>query len=427
MVSSYSERKRLIVCTNPFLIAACLVAVLVYTNAVPVRERHPYRSLLPLEAAVSLEGTVRSNPVVCASGKSYSVVLAVDSVETQIQGSCASGSATGRVLCIIPAVFVESLYPGKLYSSSGKACIVESGSRLSVTGTYSRQQGAFVAEAAFFKGFGSGFRSAFLQLRATMRLAFKRLLFSWGEAGALILALLSGSREYTPPSLSDAFRTAGLSHLLALSGMHLSFFASVTGKTGEKLLGKRHSLFLRFLAVSAFVWFAGFTPSLYRAFLFSLLFMASSVLSVETEPLPVLAETFLLHSVTRPQDMKTPAFMLSYCAMAGMLLFASAAGRYTVRIFPPKLSASVASSFGAQSTTAPVSAVLFGTLAPAGIAASVCVSPLVSLFMTTACAAIALCLAMPFLSPLFGGILLLVYRGIELLVSFFASFPLITF
>ena len=49
-------------------------------------------------------------------------------------------------------------------------------------------------------------------------------MYMWGSAGGLLLALLSASKEYTSSAFSDAFRLAGLSHILALSGMHVSIF-----------------------------------------------------------------------------------------------------------------------------------------------------------------------------------------------------------
>jgi len=81
-------------------------------------------------------------------------------------------------------------------------------------------------------------------------------------------------------AVSDAFRNAGLSHILALSGMHLSLVSGIAFFAGMRLFGKTKSYIFQFCAVSLFVWFAGFSPSLLRAFLCSVLLLLCSVCGI---------------------------------------------------------------------------------------------------------------------------------------------------
>ena len=74
-----------------------------------------------------------------------------------------------------------------------------------------------------------------MRFRALCRLYFKRMMFAWGSAGGLLLALLCGARDFTESETADAFRMAGLSHILALSGMHLSLFYGLAAFAGKKL------------------------------------------------------------------------------------------------------------------------------------------------------------------------------------------------
>ena len=71
-------------------------------------------------------------------------------------------------------------------------------------------------------------------------------MFYWNEAGGLFLALISGIREYTDQSAADSFRRAGLSHILALSGMHLSLFSGITAKISHKTGKKAEFIFFCF-------------------------------------------------------------------------------------------------------------------------------------------------------------------------------------
>ena len=83
----------------------------------------------------------------------------------------------------------------------------------------------------------------------------------WGRAGGFLLALLSGSKEYLDSKISNTFRHSGLSHILALSGMHLSLISSIAGIVENKSALKKLGLLLKVGTIILFVWFAGISPS----------------------------------------------------------------------------------------------------------------------------------------------------------------------
>lgn len=415
---------------NALFLSAFLVAFFLYSGLCPLKEKNPYQSLLPLESVTTIECTVISNPVKFSVNNYYSCTADIFSAGTQ-NVDC---EARGRILLFLPATVVESLFPGRLNSLGTASLLVEEGGHFSFTGSWNSRMQAFEVSCGECLGWGNGRSQAYglsgslLYLRARLRLVFKRMLYSWGKAGALILALLSGSREYLDPVISDSFKRAGLSHILALSGMHLSFFSSLLGKSSAKAFGKKWSLFPQLSGTILFVFFAGFTPSLFRAFLFFLIiFFCHSLFVTETDNRRVLAAVFLLHAAIRPQDVFTPAFMLSYGATGGILFLGSFFTHFTNRFLPHRISSSFATSLSAQAATLPVSILLFGSFYPVGLISTLVVSPIISFFMVISFASVLLCTAVPFLSPAFGAILNLNYTVIDVCVRFFARFPSVTF
>jgi len=143
--------------------------------------------------------------------------------------------------------------------------------------------------------------------------------------------------------------------------------------------------------------------------------------------LSVLCASFLFHTVIAPADLSSAAFMLSYGALAGILLIGSTMKILLCKIFPPKLADGLSSSAGAQVCTAPVSLKLFGTVMPGGIIASVILSPAVTVFMYAGLGLIVLCLLCPFFSYPAGFIMNALYDVIKILVTTFARIPGITF
>ncbi|MGI5091737.1 ComEC/Rec2 family competence protein [Treponema socranskii] len=407
---------------HPLFCAVIISSVLVYGGIAPVKNRYTFASLIPPLDIVSMYGTAVSNPVKTQKRGAYSLEFAPDFV---VSKGGVKSSARGRVAVFIDEKTVEAYFPGKLYSASyGKGAVLcESGARLFLSGRAGKG-GAFFVSKAESLGWKRSFAGKLSYIRALSRLQFRRLMYAWGGAGGLLLALLSGSREYTDFAVSDAFRNAGLSHILALSGMHLSLVSGIALFAGMKIFGKTKSYIFQFCAVSLFVWFAGFSPSLLRAFLCSVLLLLCSVCGIAgADTVLILCAAFILHAVIAPAHILSAAFMLSYGALLGILLFSETLNAFLIRALPEKFSAPLSASLGAQTLTAPVTLSLFGTFMPVGIVATALVSPLVTVFVYAGIVCIALSLALPFFAPFAGAVMNAIYGLIKLLVLFFARAP----
>ncbi len=419
------------------VIALCL-AVLVYTGLIPVYTRNPFSCVLQEQSIKSISGTVISSPIKTSSGKSYSVGVAVSRAASDVT----KASCSGNVVLYVPAADIEALFPGKLYSSSKmnnstetNIPLVEEGCHLSADVSFSGsangdslsilsgdlEKPAFtvkqVTECVWTKSFS--------YFRAFLRLQLKRLLAAWGAAGGLLLALLCGAREYTDTSVSDAFRKAGLSHILALSGMHLSLFSGLSDKTAGKLVGKRFSPYLSLAAAFLFVWFAGLSPSLLRALICMCIGVFASVFCFKTTPIKTLSLAFVIHLVISPEDVGSMAFMLSYLALCGVYAGDKFLKNPLCRLVPPPLASAFSASIGAQTLTLPLSIAISGSIIPAAVFASVAVSPIASCFVTGGIISVLFVLLMPFLLHPVGSIISLFYNALTYIVRFFAGIPCI--
>ena len=271
-----------------------------------------------------------------------------------------------------------------------------------------------------------GWRSAILRLRAFLRFYLMRLLSGWGSAGALLLALLSANRDFLILPVSEAFRNAGLAHVLALSGMHVSLVSLAALQMGS-IFGKK-SLAVKFSLVSIifFVWFAGAAPSLNRALGMMILIIIGKSLGLQPPMISVLCTMLIFHIAVKPDDALSLGFMLSYGALAGILIFGSAVFDILNGKIPPKILGSFSASIGAQTFTAPIVISKIGVLAPVGIIASVIVSPLISAFLILGLAAIFISLLFPFAGFIFSYFLNAFYDLIFFIIRIFALFPLMT-
>lgn len=413
--------------SNPFVWAALFCAVLIYSlpNSCFVRKNN-FNCLV--ENPTLLRGKIASNPVKTSKGSYYSAdffVVEAVSTSSNIKSAC-----KGNVKILIPSSIVEQLYPGKLFSlSNSKGVLVEKNQWLLIKGSFSDDKGVYIVSyAEEISPKKTSIFDSLYKIRALYRLSLKRLLYGWGEAGGLILSLLSGSREYLDSNISENFKKAGLSHVLALSGMHLGFFFSISSFFGIKLFGKKRSYLFSLAVLLLFVSFVGFTPSLTRSFIFIIFIIMSKKVNVlNINHFELLCVVFLIHVVLLPNDAFEISFMLSYGALSGILLLSGYFERFFSRYVPRKSASSLAASTSAQIFTFPVSYLKFGEIMPIGIISTLFVSPLISIFMSVSLFAIIICLVVPFLSRPFGCIMKLLYRGICLLVGIFARVPSLTF
>ena len=408
---------------NPVIGAAVIFAFLVYSGILQPPAKDKFKCLLPPTEISCISGTVCSNAVKRTSSPFYFAQFLPEYAECQ---NGAASTCAGKVKIILPAAFVESYFPGKLYSSvkGENHLICEAGAKLELKGAFAKDGSAFFVKNAKQLDWGMDFLSEVRKFRASCRMQFRRMLYTWGDAGGLLLALISGIKEYADSELCTGFKNAGLSHILALSGMHLSLFSGMALFAGKNFFGSRFAIFLQLFAVCIFTWFAGTSPSLFRALLcsFIVIFTKTSGLA-SINSLKNLSLVFLIHALIFPLHVSEPAFMLSYGALAGILIFGKIFFRIFVNIIPPAVSEPLGTSAGAQLIASPVTACVFKSFAPIGIVSSVIVSPITSIFIYSGLFCIAVCLFCPALVPCSSLFMKIQYNIIKRLVLIFAGFP----
>lgn len=431
---------------NVIYISSIFLAFLVYSKLLPLQGDYLI-SAVPQNEIQIITAKIFSNPVK-SSDKYYTIKLKV--LETKSYSGINS-SANGIFTALIKSQTVESHYPKKLfslqssrtskklkssknkhqsiYSTSTNSIIIESGATIRLSGTFIQSENEppfFLTEDIFFSDYKNTFTDRIKKYRALCRLQFKRLMSAWGRAGGLMLALLSSSKEYLEKSMQNAFKLSGLSHILALSGMHLSLVSTLFGFIENKSTLKTLGLFFKILMVFTFVFFAGFSPSLLRALISLLILSACKLLKIRPRnSIFVLSLTFLIHASIAPSDLTNLGFLLSYGALAGILFLSSTVNSIITKIFSPKISGSLSASVSAVTFTAPVSISTFGFFSPSGIICTMFVSPLITIFLYSGICLMLLSFLMPcfvsFSSFFVNGI----YNLIALIVKIFSIIPVI--
>ncbi len=194
------------------------------------------------------------------------------------------------------------------------------------------------------------------------------------DAAAFAKALILGDRSGIDYETSTAFKVSGISHIVAVSGLHVSILFSLAAL----LFGKRRVI-LFFLGIPLLALFAavtGFTPSVVRACIMQALMLTALLVNKEYDPPTALAFAALIMLVINPMVIISISFQLSFGCMIGIFLFserifnwlmdAKRLGRWKRKrilgIFIRWIARSVSVTYSAGVITTPLVAVYFGTV-----------------------------------------------------------------
>lgn len=244
-------------------------------------------------------------------------------------------------------------------------------------------------------------------------------------SAALLAGLLLGERTEFPPAADEAFRRAGVYHILAVSGFNVALLASAVF-LGLSLL----RLPRRLVAAAAIGLLLGFAlvvggqPSVVRATVMGVLLLLGLLLERETNLFNSVALAALVILLWRPGDLWEPGFQLSFAATLGILYLARPwIAALTEHGWPAWLSGSVAVSLGAQLAVLPIMLVHFNQLSLIGVCANLVVVPLAAVATTLGMAALLLTLLHEALGHLLFQSLWLVLLALRAAVWMLAALP----
>jgi ComEC/Rec2-related protein len=146
-----------------------------------------------------------------------------------------------------------------------------------------------------------------------------------GESNSLIQALILGNKDQLSNNVKSNFKSLGMSHMLAVSGMHLSLLIGSIGKLLERKtkMGKKSRTLLIIGLAFAYAGITGFSPSISRAAFMMIVCYASFFVSRRADSITSLCAAFAFICLLSPYSVFDVGLWLSFLATYGILQVAS--------------------------------------------------------------------------------------------------------
>jgi competence protein ComEC len=207
---------------------------------------------------------------------------------------------------------------------------------------------------------------------------------------ALGAGILLGTRSSIAPEIADAFSTAGLTHVVAISGWNIAIVAALVAAAVRPLErrrgGRRAGLVAAVAIVATYVLLTGASPSVVRAALMAGAVLVGRLAGSRAHATSALGLAALGMLVAAPSVLWDVGFQLSLLATAGLVWFGASFEARLTR-WPAWIREPVALTLAAQVTTLPVILVNFERLSLVAPIANVLVVPIVPLAMAASAAA----------------------------------------
>jgi competence protein ComEC len=187
-------------------------------------------------------------------------------------------------------------------------------------------------------------------------------------SAALLAGLLLGDRTQLPHDIDDAFRRAGVYHVLAVSGFNVAILAASVWAFCRLLrASRRAAAAAAIVVVIGFALVVGPSPSVLRAVVMAVLVLVAFLLDRDASVTNSLTLAALAILAARPGDLFDPGFQLSFAATLGIIVAPLPRG---------VVLGALGVSAAAQVAVLPITLTHFNQLSTIGVVANLGVVPL---------------------------------------------------
>lgn len=138
---------------------------------------------------------------------------------------------------------------------------------------------------------------------------------------SLLEGILLGYKENISEEITEDFSKSNISHILAVSGMHVAYIVLTINFVFNKLIGKHYSKIASSIVIGIYMCMVNFTPSIVRAGITAIIAIMSNFVYRKNDTWEALSIALFAILINNPFAIKDIGLQLSFSATVGIIVF----------------------------------------------------------------------------------------------------------
>lgn len=203
------------------------------------------------------------------------------------------------------------------------------------------------------------------------------------DISTVFLGIILGEKSELEEKIKENFKKSSLSHVLAVSGMHVSYIIiGITIIVANLKIHKKIGYVITILLIILFMFLTNFTFSVVRAGIMAIVLILSKIFYRKSDVWTTISISALITIVYNPYAILEIGFQLSYAGTIGIICFNKNITKYLQKYMNTKIATALAVPISAQILIMPITALNFNTISFTFLISNLLASPIIGIIMT---------------------------------------------
>lgn len=199
----------------------------------------------------------------------------------------------------------------------------------------------------------------------------------------LLLGILIGERDNIQEDIIESFRTANLSHILAVSGAHTSYIMlGITYLISKSKTPKRIGYIITIINLLIFIIITGASYSVVRACIMAIVVIGAKICYRKENFFTSICISLIIILIQNPFAINDIGLKLSFMGTAGIVIFNKSITNFFIKLkIKQKIAEALSVTFSAQLMIMPITILNFNTISLTFFISNILASPLLGIII----------------------------------------------
>ena len=200
------------------------------------------------------------------------------------------------------------------------------------------------------------------------------------DSASVAYSMLFGDKGELSDEIIEDFKTTGVMHLLAVSGLHIGFLVALISVALKAMKVKpKVRAGIIFALCFIYAWICGFTPSVVRAMIMTITILIAGIGRKQYDMLNALSFSIILILIANSGALFHIGFQLSVLSVLYISFFGIILKKWLSKILPGGVASALSVTFCTQLGTLPILIKIYGSYSAISILANLIIVPVASL------------------------------------------------